>query len=60
MKASRITPSAARLLTSAFMVAALVSPTLVRAQAPSPQTLAKYDKNGNGRLDPDELAAMQA
>jgi outer membrane receptor for ferric coprogen and ferric-rhodotorulic acid len=28
--------------------------------APDPQMLAKYDKNGNGRLDPDELAAMQA
>ncbi len=24
------------------------------------QTLAKYDKNKNGKLDPDELAAMQA
>mgnify|MGYP001553585485 CR=1 FL=1 len=29
------------------------------ASAPDAQTLAKYDKNHNGRLDPDELAAMQ-
>ncbi len=28
--------------------------------APDAQTLAKYDKNNNGRLDPDEVAAMQA
>lgn len=26
----------------------------------TPAQLAKYDKNNNGRLDPDELAAMQA
>src|SRR3954470_3228183 len=33
-------------------------------QAPAPavdaRTLAKYDLNKNGRLDPDEIAAMQA
>ena len=28
--------------------------------APDPATLAKYDKNKNGKLDPDEIAAMQA
>jgi hypothetical protein len=28
--------------------------------APDPDTLAKYDRNKNGRLDPDELARMQA
>ena len=52
---------AARLLTSAFLTAALLCPTLVYAQAATDaQTLAKYDKNNNGRLDPDEVAAMQA
>ncbi len=51
---------ATRLLASAFLTVALLCPTLARAQAPSAQTLAKYDKNNNGRLDPDELAAMQA
>jgi hypothetical protein len=30
------------------------------AAAPDSATLAKYDKNHNGVLDPDELAAMQA
>src|SRR4051812_56715 len=28
--------------------------------APNPAALAKYDKNKNGVLDPDELARMQA
>ena len=28
--------------------------------APDAATLAKYDKNHNGVLDPDEVAAMQA
>ena len=45
---------------------ALIGFGSVQAQtAPAPaitdaKTLAKYDKNKNGRLDPDELAAMQA
>src|SRR5476649_350347 len=53
--------SAASLLTSAFLIVTLLCPTLVRAQAaPSAATLNKYDKNKNGRLDPDEIAAMQA
>jgi hypothetical protein len=30
------------------------------AVAPDAATLAKYDKNHNGKLDPDELAAMRA
>lgn len=30
------------------------------AAAPDAKTLAKYDKNNNGILDPDELAALQA
>ena len=50
--------SVASLLVSTFLVAALLSPTLVRAQDAA--TLAKYDKNHNGVLDPDEIAAMQA
>ncbi len=50
---------AASLLTSAFL--ALLCPALLLAQAaPSAATLAKYDKNNNGRLDADEIAAMQA
>jgi outer membrane receptor for ferric coprogen and ferric-rhodotorulic acid len=63
MKAHPITTPtpAARLLTSAFLTVALLCPTLVRAQAAADaQTLAKYDKNNNGRLDPDEVATMQA
>src|ERR1051326_1439907 len=31
-----------------------------RAPAPSASDLAKYDKNHNGKLDPDEMAAMRA
>lgn len=30
------------------------------AEAPSPATLARYDANGNGRLDPAELEAIRA
>ncbi len=61
MKAPRIaqpTNSVASLLTSTFLIAALLSPTLVHAQDAA--TLAKYDKNHNGKLDPDEVATMQA
>jgi hypothetical protein len=41
----------------------LASAAALRAQqAPSvdPATLAKYDKNGNGRLDPEEVATLEA
>lgn len=31
-----------------------------REAAPDKSTLARYDANGNGKLDPDEVAAMQA
>ncbi|HVS51086.1 MAG TPA: TonB-dependent receptor plug domain-containing protein [Opitutaceae bacterium] len=46
-------------------VFALASTAIVFAQqpaapAPDPRTLAKYDSNKNGRLDPDEVAAMQS
>ena len=61
MKVIRVTTPAARLLTSAFLTVALLCPTLVRAQAATDaQTLAKYDKNKNGRLDADEVSALQA
>lgn len=39
---------------------AAVAQTTPAAPAPDPLTLARYDKNGNGRLDPDEVAAMNA
>ncbi|MFM8334296.1 MAG: hypothetical protein ACKODK_01930, partial [Opitutaceae bacterium] len=44
---------------------ALVYITCARAQStapatPTPAQLARYDRNGNGRLDPEELAALQA
>ena len=61
MNVIRVTTPAARLLTSAFLTVALLCPTLVFAQAATDaQTLAKYDKNHNGRLDPDEVSTMQA
>jgi len=50
------------LLASAVLAVGLLSPstTWAQAAAPSTATLSKYDKNNNGRLDPDEIAAMQA
>ena len=50
--------SAVSPLAPAFLILALVSPLPVRAQDAA--ALAKYDRNGNGRLDPDEMAVMQA
>ncbi len=53
-----------RLLLALACCALAVAP--VRAQStasnatPDAKALAKYDKNGNGKLDPEELAAMQA
>jgi hypothetical protein len=51
----------------AAQLCALFAVTLTFGQAisapsgtPDAATLAKYDRNGNGRLDADELAAMQA
>ncbi len=64
MKTLRIAPTvspAARLLTSAFLILALLHPSPARAQAGvDAATLQKYDKNRNGVLDPSEIAAMQA
>jgi hypothetical protein len=42
----------------AVAICAVLAPIIVRSQDAA--TLAKYDKNHNGRLDPDEIAAMQA
>jgi TonB-dependent Receptor Plug Domain len=43
---------------TALLAAAFLLSVPVRAQ--TAEQLAKYDKNHNGKLDPDELAAMQA
>jgi hypothetical protein len=59
MNPSKNLPSALRRLLLVPVAATLFS--LAHAQsAPDAATLAKYDKNKNGRLDPDEIAAMQA
>lgn len=55
--------SRARLLSRLIPLIAFtaLSPSLfAQAATTDAATLAKYDKNKNGRLDPDELAAMQA
>src|SRR5438046_2290406 len=56
-----------RIIVCAVLVVLFFMPHRVRAQAapptnpnPSPATLAKYDRNRNGVLDPEELAAKQA
>ncbi|MDO8545585.1 MAG: TonB-dependent receptor plug domain-containing protein [Opitutaceae bacterium] len=59
------TPSRLTRTLAALVRAAMVPPlaaTLSLGQTPAVDavTLAKYDRNGNGRLDPDELAAMEA
>src|SRR6476660_5641773 len=61
------TPPRALLLRFCLLSAALITASpIIRAQnAPAasptdPATLAKYDKNNDGRLDADELSAMQA
>jgi hypothetical protein len=40
--------------------AQVANPPAATAPTVSAATLAKYDKNNNGKLDPEELAAMQA
>ncbi len=42
------------------LLGAVTASAQTSATTADPITLAKYDKNGNGRLDPDEVAAMQA
>jgi outer membrane receptor protein involved in Fe transport len=48
------------LLAGAVAWAQQTPATAASGEAPDAATLAKYDKNHNGVLDPDELAAMQA
>jgi len=65
MNPSKPLPYALRRLLVVPVALALLNVPLVRAQqAPAATvdaaTLAKYDTNKNGRLDPDEIAAMQA
>jgi hypothetical protein len=50
------------IITSLAALLCAAAPTLVaqNAAAPDAATLAKYDKNHNGKLDPDEIAAMPA
>lgn len=43
-----------------LFVGASRSSLLAQAVAPTPAQLAKYDANKNGRLDPEELAALRA
>jgi hypothetical protein len=46
-----------------LLVLSLLAPAFLHAQNANPTdpaTLARYDANRNGRLDPDELSAMQA
>jgi hypothetical protein len=50
----------ALLLPAALLALPSLSPAQQAAANISPEQLAKYDTNKNGRLDPDELAAMQA
>ncbi len=48
------------LILSALLLVWPAARTLAQAVAPETAALAKYDKNRNGRLDPDELIAMRA
>src|SRR5262245_17118848 len=50
----------ARFLAAAFALSLAPSLAAQQPAAPDAKTLAKYDLNKNGRLDPNELAAMQA
>ncbi len=43
-----------------MVLQAQTAPTATRSAAEDAQVLAKYDKNNNGVLDPDEAAAMRA
>jgi outer membrane receptor protein involved in Fe transport len=61
MKAPRIIMplhSATAFLAAAFLL--LSVPARAQTAAATPDQLAKYDKNHNGKLDPDEVATMQA
>src|SRR4051794_26681818 len=56
---ARLTPRAV-LLPLLVLATASVRAQSVAASAPTAATLAKYDLNRNGRLDPSEVATMQA
>ena len=47
-------------LAQATMMMLATSLAWAQVKAPDAATLAKYDKNKNGRLDADEVTAMQA
>ena len=49
----------AALLGALLTAASAARAQSVAAAAPTPQQLARYDTNKNGRLDADELAAME-
>src|SRR6186713_2049950 len=49
-----------RLATRAIVVVLLATAAFAQTPATDPLLLAKYDVNKNGRLDPDEVAAMEA
>jgi hypothetical protein len=49
-----------RLLLAQFFALTTASVALAQAVNPDAATLAKYDTNKNGRLDPSEITAMQA
>lgn len=60
---AKTTPSTKRLQRVSLLAVAALATSIARAQtAPrvDPVTLAKYDKNGNGVLDTDELAVKTA
>ncbi len=61
MNTSRLLP-ALRTWALTACALAMIAPAQAQqmAAAPTPTQLAKYDKNKNGALDADELAAMQA
>src|SRR6266700_3827303 len=62
MNPNHILPSRSRrlIVAQACLLLAACPFALGQAVTPNAATLAKYDKNHNGRLDADELAAMQA
>jgi hypothetical protein len=55
-----ITRSLLLALTGVGCAVVSVRAQAVNAAAPDAKTLARYDKNKNGKLDPDELAAQRA
>lgn len=56
----RIAPRLLLTIVGAFFAAAVSSAQVAATTASTATQLAQYDKNHNGKLDPDELAAMAA